>query len=300
MQLNATLYDRDEIVTGAARHGLAGVVGQLNKERGLECNARYMAEGAWRTDINARSFYEGYLGRVYGPKARDELVKAFLLLEENDKALGWRGRHSIFPGFNRFSPVKFPLRTNALQEAQPKVTTQALKKEIGTASYRQRRWSDLAARYREALGLLRQAKPQVLPGAQAELDYVIFKTDSFAGYLDVLAAGYEAVAACDRAVLAKNSGSKSEMQKQLQQSRAAIDRADHLAREVARQMIPFADIPTEKYQLVRFNQNVIGWTEAGRAALGSAIALHAMLGRQAVQGDAHAGSRSEFTPISHL
>ena len=50
------------------------------------------------------------------------------------------------------------------------------------------------------------------------------------------------------------------------------DDLGHLAREVARQMIPFAGIPTEKYQLFRFNQNVIGWTEMARAALAKAIA----------------------------
>ena len=35
MQLNATMYDRDEIVTGAERAGAAGIIGQLDKERGV-------------------------------------------------------------------------------------------------------------------------------------------------------------------------------------------------------------------------------------------------------------------------
>jgi uncharacterized sulfatase len=73
-------------------------------------------------------------------------------------------------------------------------------------------------------------------------------------------------------VLANISGDKAAKQKHLEQSQTAADRADRLAREVARQMIPFASIPTEKYLLFRFNQNVIGWTEAGRAALAKALA----------------------------
>ena len=275
MQLNVSLYERDEIIPGAACYGLAGVVGQLNKERGLECNARFIADGAWAPQINCRSFYQGYLPRVFGPAASDTLLKAYELLEENEKILGWDGRDLIFIGYDRFSPVRrVPLRTSALQEAQPKLTSQKLEDEIKLAIQLQQRWADLATRYRRALPLLRQAKPQVLPGARAELDYVIFKTNTFAGYLDVMAAGYEAVAACNRAVLAKTSGDNAEMQKQLERSQAAIDRADRLAREVARQMIPYADITTERYLLFRFNQNVIGWTETSRAALAKVRACY--------------------------
>ncbi|MFH1572850.1 MAG: alpha-glucuronidase family glycosyl hydrolase, partial [Acidobacteriota bacterium] len=36
MQLNITQYDEDEIISGSAKYGVAGIVGQLNKERGLE------------------------------------------------------------------------------------------------------------------------------------------------------------------------------------------------------------------------------------------------------------------------
>ena len=39
-------------------------------------------------------------------------------------------------------------------------------------------------------------------------------------------------------------------------------------------MIPYANIPTEKYLLFRYNQVVIGWTENARAALAKVLALH--------------------------
>ncbi|MBM3888108.1 MAG: hypothetical protein FJ388_03175 [Verrucomicrobia bacterium] len=145
--------------------------------------------------------------------------------------------------------------------------------------------------YRQALELLRQVRPNVLAGARAELDYVIFKTGNFAGYLDVLAAGYEAVAACDRAVLVKNNGDRPEMLKQLDAAQTAIDRADRLAREVARQMIPFASIPTEKYLLFRFNQNVIGWTEKGRAELAKVLASVKQPNRQPKSRRTRIGSK---------
>ncbi len=293
MQLNAMMYDRDEIVSGCAKYGVAGIVGQLNKERGLECNVRYMAEGAWNPHINCRTFYEGYLRRVFGPGARDTLLKAYLMLEENDKALGWHGRGGIFPGYTRFSPVRFPLRTSAAREARPKVQREELEKEISAAVGRQQRWTDTAARYRQALDLLRQARPRVLPGAQAELDYVIFKTESFAGYLEVLAAAYEAVAEFDRALLLGSNGDKTAMLKQVESAQAAIDRADRLAREVARQMIPYVDIPTEKYLLFRFNQNVIGSIQALAWMLRNATAPPAIIAHWTF--DSASGSTVQFT-----
>ena len=316
MQLSTMLYDRDEIISGGARYGVAGVVGQSCKERGLECNVRYIAEGAWNPKIQSQSFYEGYLGRLFGPDALDTLLKAYRLLEENDKALGWSGHSQLFIGYMRFCPMGLPLRVSAFQEAQPKVDRKGseedikesaeryeggaqknmvglndrifyqfrtlsplldrkgLEKEINVALHTQQRWTAMAASYRQALDLLRQARPKVLPGAQSELDYVIFKTESFAMYFDVLAAGYEAVASLDQALVGQNSGDTAEVSKQLKQAQAAIDRMDHLAREVARQMIPYANIPTEKYLLFRYNQNVISWTEKAREELAKVLASH--------------------------
>ncbi|MFV1968619.1 MAG: hypothetical protein ACC628_24625, partial [Pirellulaceae bacterium] len=265
MQMNAMMFDRDETIPGSVRYGVAGVVGMLPKERGQECIVRYVAEGAWNEKIECQSFYEGYLGRLYGPEALDTLLEAYLMLEEGDKALGWHGRSGIFPGWYRFSPVHGRFcETAVFGEARPNIPPEELEKEIGSALQTQQRWTGMADHYRKALDLLREARSKVLPGAQTELDYAIFKTESFAGYLDVLAAGYEWVEALDRVLLAKTRGETEKVSKHLGEAQAAIDRADRLAREVARQMIPFTDIPTEKYLLFRFNQIVIAWTEKNR------------------------------------
>ena len=70
--------------------------------------------------------------------------------------------------------------------------------------------------------------------------------------------------------MANGSGDAAERANQFKQAQAAIDRTDRLARQVARQMIPYANIPTEKYLLFRHNQQVIGWTERARAELAKA------------------------------
>jgi hypothetical protein len=276
MQLNATMYDQDEIITGSAKHHVAGIIGQLNKQRGLECNVRFIADGAWNPQINCRRFYEGYLPRVFGgPAARAGVLRAYLILEDLEKRLGWHGRDFLFLGFSRFSPLyDLRMRTNELVSEQTSTPRQELEREIVVATQRRRRSSDLATGYREAAGLLRRARPKVLPGAQAELDYAIFKTETFAGYLDLRAVGCDAVAALDLALLAKMSGDKAESLSKLGEAHNAMNRADQLARKIARQMIPFADIPTEKYLLFRFNQNVVGWTEMCRAELSKLPGSH--------------------------
>lgn len=269
VQLNATMYDRDEIISGSAKYGLAGVVGQLNKERGLECNVRYIAEGAWNPQIQCRPFYESYLRRLYGAEALEPLLRAYLTLEENDRACG---RRSIFPGYSSFSPAE--LRKANYKEPKPRVDVRQLEGDIAGLSDSRKFWNGRAAQCREALELLRQARPKVLPGARAELDYVIFKTESFISYFEVLDACDEARAAFDRALLAKSKQDNTAVLKHLEACQAAMDRADRLSADAARQMVAYCSVPTEKYLLFRYNQNVIGSIERNRKFLAEVVAFH--------------------------
>jgi hypothetical protein len=113
--------------------------------------------------------------------------------------------------------------------------------------------------------LLRQARPKVPAGSRAELDYVIFKTESFACYFDVLQACEEARIELDRTWLARLDGDEAAAGDRLDRCRAALERADRGARGVAGQMIAYGDDKTERHLLFRFNQNVISSIEAGRA-----------------------------------
>jgi len=295
IQLNAMMYDRDEIITGAAKYGLAGFIGQLNKERGLECNVRYLAEGAWNPDIQCQSFYEGYLKRLYGPDALDSMLKAYLLLEENDKALVWWGRQEIFIGFGPFSTCN--LRTNVnYKEVELNLDRQQLQQDIKATMGESKSWSaraglaeqhphlasmrpgeywdDRAAQCREALELLRRARPKVLPGSREELEYVIFKTENFIKYFEVLRACHDAKVALDRAWLAKIDADTPAFWKQLEQCRAAVDRADRLARAQAGQMIAYADDKTEQHILHIYNKYVISSTERSLEKVDEIIAFH--------------------------
>jgi hypothetical protein len=280
IQLNTMMYDAEENITGAVRYGLAGVLGQANKSRGAEQSAQYIAEGAWDPQIRCPSFYDGYLRRLYGPDAEGMLLKAFLLLEENEKAMGWHGRHGIrFGTFHHGHSMCIALRHEVIcDKEKPNLDRPKLEKAIEAAEERGKFWDGRAAQCRQALELLRQARPKVLPGSREELDYVIYKTENFITVLEEVSVGEQAKAAFDRALLAMNAGDAAEVREQLHRTQTALDRANRLVREAAQQMIPYCKDPTEKHILYLFN-DAIPTHEAERHFLTQVIAARKKFGQ---------------------
>ena len=88
-----------------------------------------------------------------------------------------------------------------------------MEKAIQAAEEERKFWDGRAAHCRQALELLRQARPKVLPGSREELDYVIYKTENFVTVFEELSAADEAKAAFDRALLAMNAGDAAEADK---------------------------------------------------------------------------------------
>ena len=297
MQMHATMFDRDQIVTGAERFGATGIIGQLGKERGQECTTRFLADGCWTPDLDCESFYTGYLERLYGLDAAEQLTEAYLLLEEHERALVWWGRSEIFVSFHDFSPCR--LRTDVDYACEPlEVGREDLERDIaaswdqsGTFWFWRRNavgaeheedralrpdllWQRRAAQYRAVVGLLRSARPRVLPGSRNELDYVIFKTGNFAAYFDVLHSCEEARIELDRAYLARLERDRAAAGDRLERCRAALQRADRHARGAAGQMLAYSDEKAERHLLFRFNQNVIASIESGREFVDGVIATH--------------------------
>jgi hypothetical protein len=133
-------------------------------------------------------------------------------------------------------------------------------------------YADRQAQVRAALALLIQARPAVLPGSRAELEYVIYKTEGLVDYFEVLKSGYEATVTLDRAWLGLVDGDRVEFRRQVDECATILECTDRLARASAGKMIAYADSPTEKYLLLRYNRNVIGSIEGCRKFLAGAIA----------------------------
>ncbi|MBM4033643.1 MAG: hypothetical protein FJ291_17935 [Planctomycetes bacterium] len=272
MQLNATMYDHDEVIPGGLRHGVTGILGQLNKARGAEQSAQYIAEGAWNPSINCRSFYERYLGRLYGPDARETLLKAFLLLEENEKALGWHGRRGLMSTWCAACRMGVGLRSVNLKDEKLKLDPQELQRAIKAAEGERAFWDGRAAHCREALELLREARPKVPAGSREELDYVIYKTEGFITVFEELSAASAANAAFDRALLAWSDGKVEEAARQFAECQKALERANRLVRHAAEQMVPYARLePTERHILWILNK-ALPSHEAAQRYLAEAIA----------------------------
>jgi hypothetical protein len=265
MQLNLIQYEEDEIISGAAKYGLSGIVGQLNKERGLEINTRYVAEGAWDPTITVQDFYKSYLSRVFGSKTAESLSEAYLLL---DRELGWASEftiinnrinkgihHKIFKGYRYFH--LFPLAQKSrqpLKDAEKIQSNSLLLKKKAEKGYR-------------ALKMIRPMLEEVPPGSREELQYVIYKVENFNTYMEVVALLAKAKATILHAYAVQKEGDIDAYKQQLQACKKIHDQADELARTCAQQMIPYCNDPTERYLLFRYNQNVIGSIEEDRAYL---------------------------------
>ena len=273
IQLNAMMYDHDRTISGSIRYGLTGVIGQLNKARGAEQSARYIADGAWDPDIDCRSFYKGYLRRLFGPDALDELLEAFLILEENERSLGWRGRRGLFGTYHHGNRMGVKLRRVEYAGDQPGVEIQELEEAIETAEEDVKFWAARAEHCGRALELMRDARPKVLPGSREELDYVIYKTENLITVFQELSAVEESKAAFDRAVIAMSAGNAEEVQEHLHNCRESLNKAGRLIREALRQIIPYADIPTERHILYLLNDAIPSHEDAQKY-LDNVIAQH--------------------------
>jgi len=250
------MYDHEETITGSVRYGLTGVLGQLNKARGAEASAQYIAEGAWNPQIRCQSFYEDYLRRLFGPAALDGLLRAYLLIEENETAMGWHGRRGLFGTYHHGNRMGVSLRKVDYHQSPMNLERPKIEKDIQSADQEREFWNGRAAHCRQALELLREARPHVSPGAREELDYVVYKTENYVTILEELSAAYEAQALFDHALLAIDAGEFTQARNMLSQSQAALDRATQLVHEAAQQMIPYANIPTERHILYLFNDAI--------------------------------------------
>ena len=88
MQFNVGLYEHDRVIPASVQFGLAGAIPQVGKTRGLEQNARFLAEAPWNAGLTPAAFYRGYVTRIFGERAQAVLCEAYRILEENELFLG--------------------------------------------------------------------------------------------------------------------------------------------------------------------------------------------------------------------
>jgi hypothetical protein len=158
--------------------------------------------------------------------------------------MGWTGLGN-FCNYAGPSPVGMPYLDPFQQATSPGAKPDLLKRRAGYVT--------AIPRLRAALGHMERARPKVPPGARHELDYVVFKTQSYIRHLQTLCAMLDGCIAYDRVVEATLKGDRDEITNRLGQCRAACLVARDLTRKSADLIAAKAEDPDEKYILFRYN-----------------------------------------------
>jgi hypothetical protein len=253
MQFNVGLYEHDRVLSGSHKFGVTGIAPQMGRTRGLEANARYIADGCWNPALSAAEFYQHYTTRTFGT---DALAAAYQQLDANEMFLGLQvdtvnGYHRCFQGMGNFPSYCDSTDIGWLQSFRKQTDLAApfdftaamgwLKPEdfLRCLRYRLDRFTKSIETLNQVRTNLVNAKPLVRPGAQHELQYVTVKTEAFILHL--------------RALCSLMQGVNAYHESQLEACEQFFSQAHALACEAAGKLASFIDHPTERYLLFRYN-----------------------------------------------
>jgi len=263
MQFNVGLYCYDQVLEGSVANGVVGVAPQTGKLRGLEHNAKFIAEGGWNPSINANDFYSEYARKLFGGKGAEPMAKALLVFHEFEAYLGWRG----LDNFRNYGPTQdirmlggFKRQSNPFDG--PNFDLWDVRKNEQSASLWIEKCKARRDRYAGGIELLNKGRDQlklaqgkVALGSTEELEYMLFKTNSYISHLEAVRSLLGGYIAYDRAFRSKLNGHEKEMLEEFGRGQVYFLQARDQARETAQQLTrcKFAMEPTEKYILFCYN-----------------------------------------------
>lgn len=77
-------YESERLPTGSAPSNVAGAAPQTGKVRGVEQNARQVADSAWNLRLTVDRFCEAHLRQIPGVDALDDVLSATAEAEDPD------------------------------------------------------------------------------------------------------------------------------------------------------------------------------------------------------------------------
>lgn len=270
MQFNAGLYEHDRVISGSHAFGVSGIAPQVGKTRGLEQNARFIAEGCWNPSLRAAEFYTGYVERTFGPEAREVLSAAYRMLDENELFLGLRvdAREyggGCFQGMGNFFNYTDSCETSWLtvfrHQKNPAAGmdyvklwgAEGVENHFHRIRYRLQRFQESIPKWQVARELLQNARFLVQPGSRGELEYVIVKTEAFILHLRACCALMQGLLAYEAAYTAKRAGQPGETERQFDACEAFFAEAHVLTVATACKSASLIDHPSERFILFRYN-----------------------------------------------
>jgi len=271
-QFNVQLYYHDQVLRGSLENGVVGIAPQTGKLRGLEHNAKFIAQGTWDVTLTPEEFYRQYTERMFGERAVEPITEAFLTLEKNEADLGWRGfanflNYADMPevtlmGLFRYHSDLLRGPDAGIQNAAPHFHVAGLldreKDEpfwIQAIMYKHSLFGRSIELLKRSLVYFYQAEKQILPGSRQEWEYLVGKTAQFILHLETIRSILAAFISYHKSFRAGAQDQKRQMLDQLGQCEFLFSQAREQARETARQLAAskFIKDPTEKYILFRYN-----------------------------------------------
>lgn len=251
MQFNVGLYEFDRVLAGSVQYDVTGVIPQVGRLRGLEHNARYLADGSWDSNLTADRFYESYVQRIFGSDAFDDIFKAYQILQENERLTEWQGYVNYL---NYMGPLAFDITK---YKADPLSSAPAPSANWTGYGMNRAGFASMIPRLREAVVHLQKGRAKALPGSIAEVDYVIFKTESYILHLKTQVAWLDAITAYERVVEVKSWNDPAELEARLQQCKAAFLKAQKVTHESAILQAQNAKHGDDTYILFRYNFGLV-------------------------------------------
>ena len=265
LQFHVRLYDRERLLEGARENGATGVIPWLNRgPQETEWLSRYFAEGAWNPGLTPEAFYRGYAGKVFGESAREDMLQAFMTLEE--KEFNTSGPNTGGP--NKDMPCCAP--TNELRlakrfAAQPNPydgpTFRGWREYIRLAPSTIQAYSRDIHLLEKALRYMEAAAVRVAPRGRRQLEYLQNRTEAYVWHLKASIEVVEGYLELDRAFKIDPLKGRDEFLRRLDGSLARFQNAGVLARYAARKWTEFADHVSDLGGLYRINLFMVTGTD---------------------------------------
>lgn len=181
MQFSVRQYaEKDRIFVDGVKQGLTGVAGQVERARGTEFNSSFLAEAAWEPGLSPEEFYRRSAERMFGAQAAPEMLRALLKLEENQQYLGYYnfdGGFGTLPCCGAVREVWAAYKYARQKNPYGGPSTAAWTNLMAVSAESLSRREGAIRLLNEALAEMRHAAAKVTPEGQAELNYLINRTE---------------------------------------------------------------------------------------------------------------------------
>jgi hypothetical protein len=296
MQFSVKQYsEKDRIFTEGAKYSLSGFAGQFNRVRGMEVNARFLADAAWRPELGSTEFYKGYTTHLFGERAATDMYNAYMALESNEAWLGYYDYgYSTMNCCGALEEVSRAYEYSRQDNPYDGPTSQGWRSFIAKSPDVISRYEGSIQRLNQALDSMHAALPNVASQGQYELGYMINRTESYRDYIQSLITIRKAYIDFDRAFKEKPTVSHQQFVASLDRSMGEFDLANQQVQAATRHYAEIIDHPSDLGVLYHLNARAVLGFDLTRQWMRNIVNFHK--GNEYL---AHVAFERLFSPTLH-